>query len=160
MGKNCPECGKPIETETQTYCNTCNAEFTGTSPIGQKESAQPTHEEKSTFLALVCSIFIPGLGQVYNGESSKGAVILFGTAIGVVIFIVPGLIVWIFGIYDAYATANKMNKGEIPFKPTIPSHLILFFVLRFSYSLLRSSFLPSSYLLHFFHSCLQVSTDT
>ena len=55
--------------------------------------------------------------------------ILFGAAIGVVFFIIPGLIVWIFGIYDAYATAHKMNKGEIPFKPTIPAHLILFFVL-------------------------------
>ena len=31
------------------------------------------------------------------------------------IFIIPGLIVFIYGVYDAYSSAQKMNKGEIPY---------------------------------------------
>ena len=44
-------------------------------------------------------------------------------------FIIPGLIVWVFGLYDAYTTANKMNNQEIPFIPTNTAHMIIFFIL-------------------------------
>jgi hypothetical protein len=53
---------------------------------------------------------------VYNGQFQKGLLILFGSAIGFLIFIVPGLLVFIYGLYDAYVTARKMNAGEIPFR--------------------------------------------
>ncbi len=82
--------------------------------------------EKSAGFAVLCSFVIPGLGQIYNGEVGKGVAMLFGTFIGVIFFIIPGIVVWIYGIYDAYATADKMSKGSIPFKPNNPFNLIVF----------------------------------
>ena len=64
-------------------------------------------EEKNAFLATVCSFFIPGLGQVYNGQTAKGVGIFAGTLAGLFLLIIPGLIVWVFGLYDAYTTAKK-----------------------------------------------------
>ena len=67
-------------------------------------------------MALLLSFVSPGLGQVYNGEFRKGLLILFGSAIGFFIFVIPGLIVYIYGLYDAYVTAKKMNTREIPYR--------------------------------------------
>lgn len=39
--------------------------------------------------------------------------------IGSLLFVIPGLIVAIYGIYDAYATAKQMNAGEIPYRATL-----------------------------------------
>ncbi len=39
------------------------------------------------------------------------------------------MLVWLFGIYDAYSTAKKMNNKEIPFLPTKTAHLIIFVIL-------------------------------
>ncbi|MDD3111874.1 MAG: hypothetical protein PHU26_06235 [Methanofollis liminatans] len=38
----------------------------------------------------------------------------------------PGLIVAIYGIYDVYKTAKRMNAGEIPYRATNVLHMILF----------------------------------
>lgn len=86
-------------------------------------------EEKNPYLATLCSFFIPGLGQVYNGETAKGVGIFAGTLVGLFLLIIPGLIVWVFGLYDAYTTATKMNNHEIPFIPTNTAHMIIFFIL-------------------------------
>ena len=66
---------------------------------------------------------------MYDGETARGVAIFTGTLVGFFIFIIPGLIVWIFGMYDAYSMAKKMNTREIPFKPTKTAHLIIFFIL-------------------------------
>ena len=86
-------------------------------------------EEKNPILATICSFFIPGLGQVYNGETAKGVGVFAGTLIGLFLLIIPGLIVWVFGLYDAYTTATKMNNKEIPFIPTNTAHMIIFFIM-------------------------------
>jgi len=129
MVKFCPECGKSVEKETTKFCDNCGANLDSSTVVVKKESLQEIQEEKSSFIAILCSFFIPGLGQVYNGETEKGFLVFFGTLIGVFIFIIPGLIVWIYGLYDAYTTAKKMNNKEIPFKPTKTAHMILFFIL-------------------------------
>jgi TM2 domain-containing membrane protein YozV len=132
MAKFCTECGKPLENETSKFCNNCGANLdisNSVKVIEKKESIQDIQEEKSSFLAALCSFFIPGLGQVYDGETARGVGIFFGTLIGAFIFIIPGVIVWLFGIHDAYTIAKKMNNKEIPFKPTSTAHMILFFIL-------------------------------
>jgi len=129
MPKFCPECGKSIENETSKFCDSCGANLDSSNVVVNKESSQEIQEEKSSFIAILCSLFIPGLGQVYNGETEKGVIIFLATLIGAFIFIIPGIIVWIYGMYDAYTTAKKMNNKEIPFKPTKAAHMILFFML-------------------------------
>ena len=136
MSKFCSDCGKPV-SETSKYCPNCGAKTSVPDSPGEKESIQVAlkelphgvHEEKSPFLAVLCSFFIPGLGQVYDGETARGLLIFLGSLIGFFIYIIPGVIVWIFGMYDAYSIAKKMNKKEIPFKPTKTAHLILFIIL-------------------------------
>jgi TM2 domain-containing membrane protein YozV/predicted nucleic acid-binding Zn ribbon protein len=127
MAKFCTGCGMPVE-ETAQFCSTCGARLSDAGSAGMRGSAG-VHEEKNPNLALLCSFFIPGLGQVYDGNTARGIGIFIGTAIGFFIFFVPGLIVWIYGMYDARSTAKRMNRGEIPFRPTKTAHMILFFIL-------------------------------
>jgi TM2 domain-containing membrane protein YozV len=85
-------------------------------------------EEKNAGVALILSFFFTGSGQVYNGEMGKGIGVLIGTVIGSMIFFIPGMLVFLYGLYDAYTTAQKMNKGEIPYKPTSMGAVIAFIV--------------------------------
>jgi len=140
--KYCPECGKPLANEAANFCDNCGAKLSaaptitvqppegaaGSSTQGPVTLVQPV-EEKSTAVAAICSLVIPGLGQVYDGKLERGFLIFFGTVIGFFLLIIPGLCVWAFGIYDAYDIACKMNNKEIPFLPTKTAHLILFVLL-------------------------------
>ena len=76
--------------------------------------AQP---QKNAGLAAVLSFLIPGLGQIYNGEVGKGIVIFIiqvinGFLMTVFIGFVTWPIVWIWSIYDAYTTAERINRGS------------------------------------------------
>jgi hypothetical protein len=62
---------------------------------------------------------------VYNGQLGKGVGFLIGLLITSFIPVLP-IIVWIYGIYDAYSTAKKMNTGEIPSLATSTGTLIAF----------------------------------
>jgi TM2 domain-containing membrane protein YozV len=85
---------------------------------------------KSPLLAAICSFFIPGLGQVYNGEGIlKGLLFYAGTIIGSLILVIPGLAIWLYGIYNAYNVAQKMNRGEIPYKEASLLGIIAYIVI-------------------------------
>lgn len=61
------------------------------------------------------SFFITGLGQIYNGQIGKGVGLIVAAGIaGLLCFVVVGFvllpIIWIYGIYDAYKTAEKINN--------------------------------------------------
>ncbi len=58
-------------------------------------------EPKNPVLAMILSIIIPGLGQIYLGKTKKGLIILLTCWL-----IVP----WLYGILDAYQTAKEINK--------------------------------------------------
>jgi TM2 domain-containing membrane protein YozV len=131
LAKYCSDCGKPLENETSKFCNDCGAKQNTKNIAEEQESVQIVRapEEKNPILATICSFFIPGLGQVYNGETAKGVGIFAGALIGLFLLIIPGLIVWVFGLYDAFTTAKRMNKKEIPFIPTNAAHMIVFFIM-------------------------------
>ena len=70
---------------------------------------------KNSGLAAVLSFFYTGLGQIYNGEIGKGIVLIIVQIVNIMLmFVVIGLItypiLWGWGIYDAYQTAEKINK--------------------------------------------------
>jgi TM2 domain-containing membrane protein YozV len=69
---------------------------------------------KSPGVAAVLSFFWCGLGQIYNGEIGKGVLMLVLYAISVVLlFVLIGFlttpVLWIWGMVDAYKTAERIN---------------------------------------------------
>ena len=69
---------------------------------------------KNPGLAAVLSFFYMGLGQIYNGQIGKGiAFIVAYTISWILIFILIGIIttpiLWIYGMYEAYKSAEKIN---------------------------------------------------
>jgi TM2 domain-containing membrane protein YozV len=93
-------------------------------------------KEKSPLLAAIGSFLIPGLGQVYNGQGYlKGLLYMVGIFIGSLLLVLPGLAVWVYGIYNAYTVAKKVNMGLMPAKDTsllgIIGYVVLYFVIVF-----------------------------
>lgn len=88
-------------------------------------------KKKSVKIAVVASFFIPGLGQIYNGEIIKGLIfVLIGIVLAlisfalmipalmapvilgfVLLFGVSDIVFWEYNIYDAYRTSKRMNAG-------------------------------------------------
>jgi TM2 domain-containing membrane protein YozV len=66
--------------------------------------------KKNPNVALILSLILSGLGQFYNGQYVKGILLLFAELVGFALFIIPGIIVWLFGMYDAYTSAKKINS--------------------------------------------------
>lgn len=122
----CPNCGK--NTPEGKFCEHCGASVqsaqtfqqqpAAAQPAFTQQPAPPARAEKSSGLAAILSFLFTGSGQVYNGQLGRGIGFFVGALIGYMIFVIPGVIVWIYGIYDAYTTAAKMNKGEIPYAET------------------------------------------
>ena len=73
---------------------------------------RPTEPPKNPGVAAVLSFFIPGLGQIYNGQIGMGILLLFLTA-ALYFTIFLGIILHLYLIYDAYTTATKMNKSRV-----------------------------------------------
>jgi len=131
MPQVCPHCGKISNEESPRFCSGCGARMDGKMPAGYPGYAGysvPVQEQKSPLIAGVCSTVLPGLGQVYNGETAKGFALFFMTCIGLIVLFIPGLIVWLYAMYNAYTTAGKMNTGEVPFREMRMIHVILFVI--------------------------------
>jgi hypothetical protein len=105
MAQNyCPNCGAELQYKEAEICPSC----------GVRIRPPETPKKKEPVLAALLSFIFAGSGQVYNGELGKGILILAGT------------IVWLFGIFDAYTTSEKMNKGEIPLKEASGESIIAY----------------------------------
>lgn len=88
-------------------------------------SSLPAGQKRPGIAALLSAIF-PGLGQVYNGENLKGVLVFLGFIAGIVFMLIPGIIVWVVGIADAYRNAKRMNAGTIPSRPTNRKNMVFF----------------------------------
>ena len=72
---------------------------------------------KQPGIAAVLSFFWTGVGQIYNGQILKGIFLIILQGInGLLMFVGIGFItypiVWIWGMYDAYKTAERMNHNQ------------------------------------------------
>lgn len=70
--------------------------------------------KKNPGLAAVASFFFSGLGQIYNGEILKGVLLMVIQVFNVLLmFVLVGFLtyplVWVYGIWDAYKSAEKFN---------------------------------------------------
>lgn len=77
---------------------------------------------KSPGLAAVLSFFYTGLGQIYNGQIVKGLLLMLLQAFNIVLmWVLIGwftyAVVWLYGLFDAYTTANRINAHVAPGQP-------------------------------------------
>jgi len=119
----CSSCGSPND-QVAKFCEKCGTALSA-APASSRADPDPrirgeaipaprgdVATGKSPGIALVLSILIPGVGQFYNGDAKKGAVMLAAAILGVAItfgIVYLGVLIWS-GI-DAYQVASgKMKK--------------------------------------------------
>jgi len=79
----------------------------------------PYARRKDAGVATLLSFFLPGAGQLYNGQVGKGLAFLLVTLfvnlplMFVGVGFLTGLITWIWGMIDAHSSADRINRGEI-----------------------------------------------
>jgi TM2 domain-containing membrane protein YozV len=66
-----------------------------------KQSEQVKSSQKHGVPALL-SFFIPGLGQIVKGQIGKGILTFIEISLGLIMLVIPGIIIWIWQIMDAY----------------------------------------------------------
>lgn len=106
--KFCQHCGAKIDAKAE-ICPKCGVRV---------KEPQLSAEKKNPAVAAILSFLINGLGQVYNGQIGRGiAFFIIGIILFLTIFVLIGVILyplfWIYNVYDAYETANKINRGEL-----------------------------------------------
>ncbi len=79
--------------------------------------------EKNPVTAAILSFFFIGLGQAYNGQIIKAAVlvILYAISIFLTVFIIGFVttpILWIWSVVDAYTSSQRMNQADAPKQST------------------------------------------
>lgn len=128
----CSKCGAQ-NAEGARFCEKCGAAlgvaqagFSGAAPTDERMrggfgmspgggagvSLGPGYVTgKNPVVALLLSLIIPGVGQFYNGDTKKGAIMLgihllsfFFWAVGIGFVTMFG--VWVWGMYDAYQVAS------------------------------------------------------
>lgn len=52
-------------------------------------------------VAAVLSFFVPGAGQIYKGEVGRGFLTFLALIVGFVLFVLPGVVVWVWAVLDA-----------------------------------------------------------
>ena len=72
---------------------------------------------KSPLAALALSFLFPGLGQLYNNQNRKAITLIVGYIISfilclILIGVVLVIVIWIYGMYDAFNSAKALNDGE------------------------------------------------
>ena len=110
----CSGCGAQL-TENSRFCDKCGAPQPVAAPA--LAPAVVVRERKEPWFALALSFLFSGLGQIYNGEVKKG--IAFIIAHGISLFLIMagiGLIttpiIWIWGMVDAYKSAERINLNH------------------------------------------------
>jgi len=100
--------------------------YTGARNFGSQEGVSPSNEDKSSTKAVLGSTLFPGIGQIYNGQYTKGAVMISIAAISVFFFFMGRWfdafllepihtilflgVLWAFNVYDALMISRKINQ--------------------------------------------------
>ncbi len=127
---NCNGCGKSLcpacdhRVKGFPYCQDCIV--TGVEMLRNNNRAvyvPIVKKQTSPVIATLLSLFCPGLGAAYNGQTSKALIHflvfigLFQMAIitsGTALFVLGFLGMWLFAALDAYRTAQMIRSGISP----------------------------------------------
>ena len=105
------------------FCKACGSEIFAEAEIcpkcGVRQKPNPQNQLKSPIVAALLSFVWIGIGQIYNGQVGKGILFMILQVLNCFLFLVAiGFLTvpafWLYGIYDAYTTAEKINRGAIP----------------------------------------------
>ncbi|UMX47531.1 MAG: hypothetical protein L7H18_03725 [Candidatus Nealsonbacteria bacterium DGGOD1a] len=61
-----------------------------------------TNTKQKYGVPALLSFFIPGMGQIVKGEVLKGIIAFISFVAGCFLFVIPGIIIWIAQLIDAY----------------------------------------------------------
>ena len=119
----CAKCGAE-NPETARFCAKCGTNLTlsaepSTAPVpppmdtqrGMTTTAPVSPTGKTPWVAALLSFFIVGLGQVYNNDVKKGAVMFVGAIPG--FWLTAGLAtfaIWIWAMVDGWQVASGNFK--------------------------------------------------
>lgn len=106
----CPYCAEVIAAAAKK-CKHCGEFLDQTLRQARMPTPVPQQQTWNPGTAAVLSFVIPGTGQMYKGRVGAGLCWLFGVAAGYFAFIVPGVILHIACIYNAYSH-NPANGTE------------------------------------------------
>ncbi|MGZ4852498.1 MAG: zinc-ribbon domain-containing protein [Halobacteriota archaeon] len=130
--KYCQRCGEPLSTtemlsppmfspssepDIHSYAGADHPDQPLAAPTYQPQhydGAPAMVGRKNPGIAAVLSFLVIGLGQIYNGQILKGLLML-GVAIlcGITIVgLIVSFIIWLYGVFDAYGTAKRMNQDR------------------------------------------------
>ena len=107
----------PPERYGQQYAPGQQAQEWAPLPLHGQEMQPMTVAPKNPALSVLLSIFIPGLGSMVNGNVGTGVAILILNIIGwmlaIVLIGIPLAIgTWIWGLVDAYRSAQRRNRSH------------------------------------------------
>jgi hypothetical protein len=69
--------------------------------------------DANPMVALLLTAFVVGLGHlIVNGQQRKWIYTLLGSLVGTCACILPGIVISIFSVIDAYQTAQRLQAGE------------------------------------------------
>ena len=113
-GNYCMHCGSKINRNVKR-CVNCGSVIDSMAKVCPKCGYNII--QKVPIVAAGLSFLFAGLGQLYNNQHHKGALIIIANIISLfLIFIGIGLIfvfiIWIYAIYDAFQTAKAIDRGE------------------------------------------------
>lgn len=111
--KYCSNCGYKLGSDFK-FCPNCGNNINA--PV--KTQSVILKKEKSMILAVILSIFLPGLGQIYLGLDNKGAILLVAYVVSaILILLIIGfilvIIIWIWALIDTIRSASALNRGEV-----------------------------------------------
>lgn len=124
----CSKCGSQVET-SQGFCSKCGTPVASAQAMVAASAAAPGPQvaagspqvvmvktPKNPGVAAVLSFFWSGLGQIYNGEIGKGVLLLVVYIVSwwlmlIVIGFITTPVLWIYGMVDAYKTAERLNAA-------------------------------------------------
>ncbi len=100
----CPECNKEI-SDKATSCPSCGH------PLKDEKSKTILATVKpSGGIAALISVFFPGFGHLYCGKFIRCVLWFFFVIGGYFLFIIPGIILHLLCIFDAYGLPTAEEK--------------------------------------------------
>jgi TM2 domain-containing membrane protein YozV len=120
---NCTRCGSEIPPG-DSVCVQCGRKlyFTGDTPYYSMAPVtssavgtviEPSDPPKKAFIALLLSMFVVGVGQIYLGQVFKGlSIFIAAVMMAIVTMGVAALAVWMVAMIDAYIIGKKLERGR------------------------------------------------